>query len=335
MVFLGRPSIILPEYLDIKPAIVAFDHHPDYLSTEYAKQLNDVTPVAVQHHHAHIVSVMAEHGLSGPVLGLAFDGTGYGTDGHIWGGEVLVVTPGAFERVAHPAYVSMPGSAAAIKEPWRMAVSYLYAAFGDTLGALDIPFLQQVDAKKIQTVIQMITRGINSPQTSSLGRLFDGVAALTGIRRRVTYEGQAAMALEQLANESETPYAYTWDESGDRFLIRFEPMIRDIVSSLTAGVSMATIAGRFHVTLVHLFSELAVRISRTRGIKAVVLSGGVFQNMRLLKGMTEALYAKGLTVYTPISLPANDGGISLGQAIVAAASIECDTGLTIRPNSTI
>ncbi len=309
----------LTRILDIRPEIVAFDMHPDYLSTEYARNMTDVAKITVQHHHAHIVSAMAEHGLSDPVIGLAFDGTGYGTDGHVWGGEIMVVTPDAFNRMAHLAYVPMPGSAAAIKEPWRMAISYLDAAFGDDLWNLNLPFMEQIDPEKIDIIRRMIARGLNTPQTSSLGRLFDGVAALAGIRHRVTFEGQAAMEMEGMAAETKASYSYEWEKTGGHYLIRSEPIIRDVVESLVAGVSVAIVAGRFHATLIRMFTELTIRISQDCGINRIVLSGGVFQNARLLTGLTDALYARDLKVYTHSIVPTNDGGICLGQAMVAAA----------------
>ncbi len=304
--------------LSIDPTIVAHDYHPDYLSTRYVQQLN-IEKVAVQHHHAHIVSVMAEHGLDGPVLGLAFDGTGYGDDGHIWGGELLLATPAEYKRMAHLAYIPMPGSNAAIKSPWRMAVSYLYATFGNKLWGLDIPFIHRINSNKTKATLQMIDRKLNSPLTSSIGRLFDGVAALVGVRNDVTFEGQAAMELEHLSTDIDTPYSYDWETDGDQIKIRPEGIIRDIVTDLAAKQPVPKIAGRFHATLIDIFGELTAQIGSRRGINIVVLSGGVFQNIRLIKGIRSTLYAKGLNVYTPKSLPANDGGISLGQAMVAAA----------------
>ena len=185
--------------LDINPEIIAFDLHPDYLSTRYAEEQQDIQKIQVQHHHAHIVSAMAENMLDGPVIGLSFDGTGYGSDGTIWGGEILFAEIEKFSRAAHFAYVPMPGSAAAIKEPWRMAVSYLYDAFGEGFWDLDLPFLKKIDHNKLKIIVKMISKQLNSPHTSSLGRLFDGIAAIAGIRNHVFFEGQAAMELEMLA----------------------------------------------------------------------------------------------------------------------------------------
>ena len=197
--------------LDVDPEIVACDLHPDYLSTKYALSRKNVKVVRVQHHHAHIAGCMAENMIDGPVIGLSFDGTGYGEDGKIWGGEILVAEKSRFTRAAHISYIPMPGSAAAIKEPWRMAASYLYDAFGEEMWGLDLPVLKETSEDKIRFIIDMISKKINSPETSSLGRLFDGISAIIGIRNRVCFEGQAAMELEMLSDENtEETYDYEW-----------------------------------------------------------------------------------------------------------------------------
>jgi len=307
--------------LDISPEIIACDLHPDYMSTRYAMEQDKVEKVRVQHHHAHIVSCMAENNLDGDVIGLAFDGTGYGTDGAIWGGEILVADEEKFIRKAHISYVPMPGSAAAIKEPWRMAVSYLYDAFGQELKNHRLPFLNKFDEKKIKIIAEMIDKKLNSPDTSSLGRLFDAIAAICGIRNTVHFEGQAAIELEMAAGEKTNEiYDYEWT-SGDVYRILPGPVIRGVVKDIENGVHTSEISSKFHQTLVRLFSDLCETIRKETELKRIVLSGGVFQNSLLLAGLSEALEKKDFKVVTHRLVPANDGGISLGQAVIANAVV--------------
>ena len=309
----------LNRILDIKPEIIACDLHPDYLSTQYAQEQPAVHKIQVQHHHAHIVSCMAEHKLEGAVIGLSFDGTGYGTDGAIWGSEILIAEEHDFKRAGHLAYVSMPGSSAAIKEPWRMAVSYLNDAFGDEFRNLDIGAIRKIENKKINIIREMIAKGINSPQTSSLGRLFDGVAAICGIRNRVNFEGQAAMELEMLAEETtESRYDYEW-ETDDIICILPAPIIRGIVADVHNRVPVSKISAKFHKTLICLFAEICEVIRNRRGLNRVVLSGGCFQNATLLAGLIQALEKRNFQVFSNQQVSSNDGGIALGQAMVAAA----------------
>jgi hydrogenase maturation protein HypF len=305
--------------LDINPEIIAFDLHPDYLSTRYAEELQNINKIQVQHHHAHIVSAMAENRIDDPVIGLSFDGTGYGTDGAIWGGEILVADIEKFYRAAHFAYVPMPGSTAAIKEPWRMAVSYLYDALGQDFWNLDLPVLKAIEADKVKIIVDMIRKKINSPLTSSLGRLFDGIAAITGIRYKVDFEGQAAMELEMLAADKVADiYDYEWiTTEGHKILTR--PIIQGVVNDMVNGIHPSVISRKFHQTLIQMFSDLCAVIRKESGLNRVVLSGGVFQNSLLLTGLIKALEEKNFQVFTHSKVPANDGGISLGQAMVAAA----------------
>jgi len=310
----------LQRILNIEPQIVAYDLHPDYLSTRYALELTGrVEKVPVQHHHAHIVACMAENRLDEPVIGLSFDGAGYGTDGKIWGGEILVVEPARFERAAYLSYVPMPGGAAAIKEPWRMAISYLFSTFGEGLWDLDLPLFRCIDSQKIRITMEMISKGINCPGTSSLGRLFDGVAAIVGIRNRVGFEGQAAMELEMLANQTtDEHYDYDWTpEVVHRMLA--QPIISGVVKDVEKGVFPSVISGKFHRTLIRMFSRLCAVIGKERGLKRVALSGGVFQNSLFLTALSQALEKYGFQVYVHCRVPSNDGGIALGQAVAAAA----------------
>ena len=311
----------LQRILEINPEIVACDLHPDYLSTRYAEELKGLTTVPVQHHHAHIVSCMTENRIDGPVIGLSFDGTGYGADGNVWGGEILVADALAFRRAAHLAYTPMPGGEAAIKEPWRMAVSYLYETFGKGFEDLDLPLFKHIDASHIKTMEKIIQNRINSPYTSSLGRLFDGVASIIGIRNHVVFEGQAAMELEMMASEKTMgTYNYEW-VSEDVYRVLPQPMIRGIVRDMEEGITPAEIGSKFHWTLIRMFTELCDVIAKDTGLNRVVLSGGVFQNSILLTGLIQALTKKNFQVFTHKLVPPNDGGISLGQAMVAAASV--------------
>ena len=306
--------------LDIDPRIVAHDLHPDYLSTRYAQDQKGMQKIAVQHHHAHIVSCMAENGLDGPVLGLSFDGTGYGPDDCIWGGEVLIVETHQFTRAAHLAYLPMPGGAAAIKEPWRMAVSYLYNVFEGEFLDLKLPLFHGLEKEHIKIITQMISKRVNSPQTSSLGRLFDGIAAILGLRKRVAYEGQAAMELEMtICTETEESYDYHWERGKDSYQIPVGPIVRGVVKDIENGLQVSDISSKFHMTLIRLFSDLCTLLRQETGLDRVVFSGGVFQNARLLGGLRKALGERNFQVFTHSLVPTNDGGISLGQAVVAAA----------------
>ncbi len=309
----------LKRILSIEPEIVAYDMHPDYLSTRYALDQDHLDQIAVQHHHAHIVSCMAENQVSEPVLGLSFDGTGYGTDGGIWGGEVLLVRYDGFERLAHMAPTPMPGGAAAVKEPWRMAISYLHKTYGTDFQNRKLALLEGLNPNQISIATQMIEKGVNAPQTSSLGRFFDGIAALMNIRSTVAFEGQAAMELEMLARGlNENIYEYAW-LSRKGYQIDPRPIIQGVVKDVEKGRSHATISGKFHATLIKLFSDLCQVLKKKTGISQVALSGGCFQNAILLKGLTQELKVKGFQVLTHDKVPANDGGICLGQAIIADA----------------
>ena len=199
----------LKRILDISPRMIACDQHPDYLSSRYAKDQQECPTIAVQHHHAHIVGCLAENGISGPVIGLAMDGTGLGLDGAIWGGEVMMADLVSFQRKAHLDYIPLPGGDAAAREPWRMALIYLHRTFGDELFHLPIPFVQDLDRERSELVVQIANKGIHSPLTSSCGRLFDAVSALLGIRKIIAFEGQAAIELEMRANVREKG-KYPW-----------------------------------------------------------------------------------------------------------------------------
>ena len=311
----------LTRVLEIRPEAIAYDLHPDYFSTKWALKKTGVRLVGVQHHHAHIASCMAENHLEGKTMGFALDGTGYGTDGSIWGGEVLVAGYADFERVAHFEYVRMPGGAEAIHEPWRMALSYLVQHFGTEWERLDVPFVQAIDRKKALLLGRMIERGVNSPWTSSCGRLFDAVAALVGVRQTVNYEAQAAIELEMaITEEDHADDAYPFDLlcEGSGWSIGARPLFEALVRDLRCGTSVAKISQRFHLGLAHTFVQIAELIRARTWIDHVCLSGGTFHNVVLLTSLREQLEQRGFQVFTHHDVPAGDGGLSLGQALVAA-----------------
>ncbi len=303
----------------IPPEVVAYDLHPEYLATKYALDSNIPRKIGVQHHHAHIASVIAEHGLQGPVIGVAADGTGYGTDGAVWGCEVMRANLQGFDRLAHLAYVPLPGGEQAVRQPWRMAATYLAHTYGDDFFALDIPFVQSIERKRWHTLTQMIAKKLNAPPTSSLGRLFDAVAALLGIRNEVIYEGQAAIEMELLADTHDAHvYPFSLAE-GEPAILDVRPIIQGIVEDVQRSIAIATIAGSFHLTIAQLLTVACVQARQQTSINTVALSGGVFQNRLLLERLIILLEQQAFQVYTNRRVPPNDGGISLGQLAIAAA----------------
>jgi hydrogenase maturation protein HypF len=302
---------------DIAPEVVAHDLHPDYLSTKYAADLAGVDLAGVQHHHAHIASCLADNDAEGPVIGVAFDGTGYGPDGTIWGGEFLIADLTGYQRAGHLEPVPMPGGAAAIRQPWRMAAVYLDAAFPD--GAPANLAVWQRNEQTWGPVTAMAGRGLNSPLTSSAGRLFDAAAALLGVRDAVNYEGQAAIELEQLADRAERSGYDAEVTSADVVSIRGADLIAAVAGDLTAGVDRAVIASRFHNGVAAATVAACRVLGERHGLHTVALSGGVFQNVLLTARVSAQLAAAGFTVLTHSRVPCNDGGISLGQAAIAAA----------------
>jgi hydrogenase maturation protein HypF len=310
----------------IKPEIIAHDMHPEYLPTKYAKDLaarDKVKLAPVQHHHAHIVSCMADNGIEGPVIGVALDGTGYGTDGHIWGGEFLVADYQKFRRSARLEYLPLPGGALAIKKPYRTAIGYLM-----TLG-LDpdrkLPPFKQIEDIEIEVIKRQIEKKINTPLTSSMGRLFDAIAALIGVRSVIEYEAQAAIDLETCAGEASDEtgsYPFSVVEQDGASIIKIHDLIVAVIKDLHAKRTKPIIAARFHNTIARMILELCQSISDKTGINVVALSGGVFQNRLLLRKAKALLESTGLKVYTHHQVPSNDGGISLGQVVVANFSEE-------------
>jgi hydrogenase maturation protein HypF len=310
----------LSKFLEIEPEAVAYDLHPDYLSTKWALTQNNVRIVGVQHHHAHIAACMAENRIDGRVIGLALDGTGYGADGHIWGGEALIAEYASFERVAQFAYAPLPGGAAAIREPWRMAVSYLEQAFGEDFLCLDIPFVRQLDGPKTELILRMIAQRLNSPLTSSCGRLFDAVAALIGIRQQVSYEAQAAIELEMAARGSTESgdYPLGLHRQDNHWQIDTTPLFRAIVEDLRQMVCVETISSRFHNGVVETLARLARLLRQESSMNRICLSGGTFNNLLVLEQLIRKLESCGFEVFTHSDVPTSDAGLSLGQALVAA-----------------
>jgi hydrogenase maturation protein HypF len=326
---------------DLTPEVLAHDLHPEYLSTKYARDRAEtgvaswpaggadgaaagagagVELVGVQHHHAHIASCLADNGLdtdtTGPVIGVALDGLGYGTDGTIWGGELLLVELAGFTRFGHLDPVPMPGGTAAITEPWRMALSYLDGLYGEQIPELDVLRRQ---GRRWQQVRAVARAGVNSPLTSSAGRLFDAVAAILGIRDAINYEGQAAVELEQRADPAERGGYPVGVRDGEPFRLLGADLVRAAVDELRAGVPVPTIAARFHNGLAGAVVDGCERIRRATGVGLVALSGGVFQNSLLLQGCLHRLTDRGFQVLRHHQVPPNDAGISLGQVAVAAA----------------
>lgn len=305
--------------LDIHPEIIAHDLHPDYHATRYALRRaaeQGIPAVAAQHHHAHIAAVLAEHGHAGdqPVIGVSFDGTGYGTDETIWGGEFLLANYADFKRAAYLKPVALPGGDAATRKPARVALSYLLASSVPLDPAL--PALMALNAVEQRVAVAQIERGVNAPFTSSMGRLFDAVSALIGICETVNYEGQAAIELQAAVDPAESG-SYHFDTEGAR--IDSAPVIRAIVADWRAGVPTGVIAARFHNGIAAMIAAVCNRIAARTSVREVALSGGVFQNTTLLAKTLARL--SDFTVYTHCIVPPNDAGIALGQAMIAAARV--------------
>ncbi|HEY7095224.1 MAG TPA: carbamoyltransferase HypF [Terriglobales bacterium] len=299
-----------------EPKAVAYDLHPQYMSTRFALGLEIEEKIGVQHHHAHIASCMAENHLDGKVIGVAFDGTGFGTDGEIWGGEFLVAGFDSFERHTHLRYVPMPGGDMAVREPWRMGLSYLRDTFGERPLPEVSQFLQQIPEKQISIVDAMLSKGINTRRTSSCGRLFDAVASIIGLRNTVTFEGQAAIELEMAALDETSHYEFEIEDAYPA-QIDVRPVIQEIVDDLSRRRSAGYIAARFHNTLLRIIVEVCRRIRKSESLDRVCLSGGTFQNHFLLRRVVKGLRQTGLKVFLHTTIPPNDGGIALGQAVIA------------------
>jgi hydrogenase maturation protein HypF len=311
----------MSKLLEVMPEVIAHDLHPGYLSTRYALAQERLPTVAVQHHHAHMAACMCEHGLNEPVVGVVFDGTGYGTDGNVWGGEFLVGDYARFERAAHVSYFRLPGGDRAVEEPWRVAWSLLWEAYGESFAELDVPVVRGRSTEERRVLARMLRTGLRSPLSSSVGRLFDGVAALLGVCERCRYEAQAAIELEQLVTPGAADSPLPWELCGAEgwpWRIDPAPAVRELVREVRRGsATAAELSGRFHSTVVDVVGGTCEAIRARTGLGRVVLSGGVFQNELLLRGCRGVLERAGFQVYAHRLVPANDGGVALGQAAVA------------------
>jgi hydrogenase maturation protein HypF len=309
----------LTNIFEVKPGIIIHDMHPGYLSTRWA--MEQALPLfAVQHHEAHVASCMAEHHVMEEVIGVAFDGTGYGTDGKIWGSEFFVGRPGNFIRCAHFDYVEMAGGDLAVKQPWRLAVAYLYKYSGKEWLTLPLPLIDGVGINKIENLLKLIDSRINCPETCGCGRLFDAVSSLVGLRYMNNYEGQAPMELEMLieavADDKERLddyYCFDTIEKDNKVIISFAPMFRSLVEEIGNGAPRATISLKFHNTIIEIIRKMCERLRFMYGINNVALSGGCFQNRYILKRALEVLRKAGFMIFYHQQVPPNDAGISLGQ----------------------
>ncbi len=315
----------LARLFDVTPEVVAHDLHPDFQSTRYAER-SGLPAIAVQHHHAHFAACLAEHGVVEPAVGVIYDGMGLGIDGTIWGGEFLLGDLAGFERIGHLRTVPQAGGDRATREPWRMACAWLRESFGAE--ALPVPALpERIGGDRWQAVAALAERRIAAPLTSSVGRLFDAVAALCHVRDEVSYEGQAAIELEALAaNDEEAAYPLTIDTANTCLQLDPRPTIRAIVSDLDAGLSTRRVSARFHNALARATIDAAIALIAAHNVSNVVLSGGVFQNRRLLDRVSQGLTDAGMSVLVPQRLPVNDGAIAFGQIAVAAAQLSLKEG---------
>jgi hydrogenase maturation protein HypF len=313
--------------LDLRPALIAHDLHPAYLSTQFVLDpppdfdwVLESLKMPVQHHHAHVASCLAEKGLRGKVIGVALDGTGYGEDGTIWGGEVLVADLQRAERCAHLEQVALPGGDLAIREPWRMALAYIQAVFGDAWRDHLPPALKRISEQKLIVTISQLQSSTLLPLTSSCGRLFDALAALSGVCLAAAYEGQPAIEFEQALEPGTIDcYPFTLNDRSGTIVIGWREMIRAAVRDLQAGKAASLVSDRFHRGLIEALTGTVTTIAARTGIRDVVLTGGCFMNMTLLEGMINNISGAGLNPVIHERVPCNDGGIALGQAAVAAA----------------
>ena len=297
----------------VNHSLAVGDMHPDYLSTRFVNEM-DVPKIFVQHHHAHVASCMAEHFLDEKVIGVSFDGTGFGDDGNIWGGEFFVCDMNDYERISHFEYMPIPGGDKVSTEPWRMAVSYLYNIYGKEFLKFDLPFLKNIPSEKIKLLFQAIDKKLNCPLTSSAGRLFDAVAAMTGICAVNGFEAEAPMRLESaIDRRCNENYSYSINET-----VSFEPTIKNIVEDIMNSIELSVIAAKFHNTIISVILQIVILAREKYNLNKVVLSGGVFQNRYLIENSERLLKENNFEIFTHSKVPSNDGGVALGQLAIAA-----------------
>ncbi|HJX70845.1 MAG TPA: hypothetical protein VJ346_02805, partial [Bacteroidales bacterium] len=299
------------------PGLVAYDMHPDYLSTRYASELN-IDSIPVQHHHAHIASCMAEHGIDEKVIGVSFDGTGYGSDGKIWGSEFLLADLHGFERYSHFEYMALPGGDKVTEEPWRTAVSCLYNSFGRHLKYLDIPFVNLMEEKKLDLILEAIDKNINCPLSSGAGRLFDAVAALINVCPVSKFHAEAPMRLESLTIGSLNQRF----EISQQETISFKEMFQQIIEDIHREIPVEIISTKFHNTIIYTIFRVSLKIRSETGLNKIVLSGGTFQNKYIMERLEPLLIKNKFEVFSQGRIPCNDGGIALGQLVIAAKKRE-------------
>jgi hydrogenase maturation protein HypF len=306
-----------------QPECIAYDMHPEYLSTKYALEQAakaGIRAVPVQHHHAHIASCLADNIVEEQVIGVAFDGTGYGTDGKIWGGEFLVADYKGFKRAAHLEYLPLPGGSASIKNPYRLAIGYILSLLGKDAFSRSLLFLQKVDDSELELIVKQVESGFNTPLNSSMGRLFDAVSALSGIRGTIDYEAQAAIEMEMKSYESELEqgsYSYSLANENGCLQIKVRDLFSEIIDELSAHRPQAEVGVKFHNTVAEMTAEVCRQVRETSGLNTVALSGGCFQNRLLTLKVDNRLKTSGFKVLRHRNVPCNDGGISLGQAVIA------------------
>jgi hydrogenase maturation protein HypF len=306
------------ELFRFSPRLAVCDKHPDYLSTRFAEELTEELGIPVrrvQHHYAHVAACMAENSVREKVIGVSMDGTGYGDDGAIWGGEFFLCDLDGYQRFTHFEYLPLPGGDAAIKEPWRMAVAVLRMLYGERITTVDHPVLKLCTEEDLGLLLAAIDKRINTPVTSSTGRLFDAAAALTGITTHAGFEAEAPMRLESAIEADDGAYPF---ESGETIVMR--PAFEALLADLGGGVSPGRISARFHNTVAAVVVDTAAKMASETGVTKVALTGGVFQNRYLLERCTARMAESGMSVLTHTKVPANDGGIALGQLAVAAAA---------------